>query len=61
MVPGKKLAQFDIDYKDDAYERAFQMFSCWKEMASDNATYQELFDALTFVGRSDLAKRYCCY
>ncbi|XP_022798994.1 uncharacterized protein LOC111337037 [Stylophora pistillata] len=62
-VPRENLDELGINYRDDAYERAFQVLSCWKENASDGAIsrYQLLFDALTKIGRSDLAKKYCCY
>ena len=62
-VPRENLNELGINYRDDAYERAFQVLSCWKENSTDGAIsrYQVLFDALTKIGRSDLAKKYCCY
>lgn len=61
-VPREKLDELAIKHESDAYEGAFQMLSCWKEHASDGAisSYRVLFDALTKIGRSDLAKKYCC-
>ena len=57
-----KLSQLELDYKHDAYERAFQMLQRWKEKKVDQATYQILFTALTsaVVGRNDLGETYCC-
>ena len=62
-VPRENLNEFGVNYRDDAYERAFQVLSCWRENSTDGAIsrYQELFDALTKIGRSDLAKKHCCY
>ena len=62
-VPRENLNELGINHRDDAYERAFQVLSSWKETLSDGAIlgYQVLFDALTKIGRSDLAKKYCCY
>ena len=52
-----------MNYRNDAYERAFRVLSCWKENSTDGATsrYQELFDALTKIGCRDLAEKYSCY
>ena len=62
-VPRGNLDQLGMNYNDDAYERAFQVLSSWRENSTDGAIsrYQVLFDALTKIGRSDLAKKYCCY
>ena len=62
-VPRENLNEFGVNYRDDAYERAFQVLSCWRENSTDGAIsrYQVLFDALTKIGRSDLAKKNCCY
>ena len=62
-VPWENLNEFGVNYGDDAYERAFQVLSCWRENSTDGAIsrYQVLFDALTKIGRSDLAKKNCCY
>ena len=58
-VEESKLSQLELDYQQDAYERAFQMFLHWKQTRHDQATYQILFNALTVVGRNDLGKAYC--
>ena len=62
-VPGRTLKQIGVNHKGDAYEMAFQALLSWKENSSDGAIsrYQELFDALAKIGRSDLAKKCCCY
>lgn len=43
-------------------EKAYQMLLSWKHGNADAATYQVLYEALSDkqVGRSDLAKTYCC-
>ena len=62
-VPWENLNELGIYYRDDAYERAFQALSSWRKNSSDGviSRYQELFDALTKIGRSDLAKKHCWY
>ena len=62
-VPRGNLDQLGINHKDNAYERAFQVLSSWKENSTEGTIsgYQVLFDALTKIGRNDLAKKYCCY
>ena len=58
-VEESKLSQLELDYQQDAYERAFQMLLHWKQTRHDQATYPILFNALTVVGRNDLGKAYC--
>ena len=62
-VPGSTLKQICLNHKGDAYEMAFQVLLSWKENSRDGeiSRYQELFDALTKIGRSGLAKKCCCY
>ena len=61
-VEDSKLAQFNLDNHEDSYEKAYQMLMHWRQYNEDAATYQILFKALSsrVVGRSDLAKKYCC-
>ena len=62
-VPRGNLDQLGMNYKDDAYERAFQVLSSWRVNSTEGTIsgYKELFDALTKINRSDLTKKYCCY
>ena len=43
----------------DTYNTAFKMLEHWKESNAEAATYRNLFNALTEVGYSTLAKKYC--
>lgn len=60
-VEEPKLSQLELDHQRDAYERAFQMLLHWRQTRNDQATYRNLFNALTsnVVGRNDLGKKYC--
>lgn len=60
-VEESKLAQLEVDYQQDTYEKAYQMLLHWRQKRDDQATYQILFNALTseVVGRNDLGKKYC--
>lgn len=58
-VEERKLSQLELDYPQDAYERAFQMLQHWRQTRHDQATYEILFKALTVVRRNDLGKKYC--
>ena len=61
-VEESKLSQLELNFQQDAYERAYQMLLHWRETRNDQATYQILYNALTstVVGRNDLGKKYCC-
>ncbi|KAJ7369728.1 hypothetical protein OS493_036759 [Desmophyllum pertusum] len=58
-VEEPKLVQIDRDNQQDTYEKAYQMLMHWRNDNADAATYLILFNALTVLGHSNLAKQYC--
>ena len=59
-VPQGYQEEISVNHMGDAYEMTFQVLLWWRKNSSATSRYQELFDALTKIGRRDLAKRYCC-
>ena len=54
------LSEIDL-VNEERSEKAYQLLRRWRAQKGSDATYQALYDALTnrFVGRSDLAEKYC--
>ena len=57
---GNEVAAIDIDERG-VKEKATIMFQTWKRSRGSEATYRELYKALTdpTVNRIDIAQRYC--
>ena len=60
-VPECVLAQIGVNYKGNAHTMALRVLRNWKENSSPTSRYQALYEALTRIGRRDLAKKYCCH
>ncbi|XP_022808878.1 ankyrin-3-like isoform X1 [Stylophora pistillata] len=56
----EKLQEIDLD-KRFLSQKAYQMLKEWKHRDGPDATYQNLYAALShkFVSRKDLAEKYC--
>ena len=53
---------YEIDLvNEELSQKGYQLLRRWRAQKGSDATYQALYDALTnrFVGRSDLAEKYC--
>ncbi|XP_078346283.1 uncharacterized protein LOC144631671 isoform X2 [Oculina patagonica] len=59
-----KLTAIERENNYETSEQAYRMLRHWKQSKACEATYNELFEALsnkeTGVSRSDLALKYCC-
>lgn len=45
---------------DTLSEKAYNLLISWKEREASAATYSVLHEALSDVGRTDLAQQFCC-
>ena len=48
------------NYRNKLSEKAYDLLISWKERDASAATYHVLYEALSDVGRRDLAQQFCC-